>query len=60
MQKVAVELENNKEAAIQTKNGIASPNQKLDGVNGNVKGEVRRSIGSVLRKYTGSMKQEET
>ena len=29
--KVAVELENNQSAAIQAKNEIASPNQKLDG-----------------------------
>ena len=58
--KAVVELENSKETAIQTKNEIALPNQKLDGANGNIKGGLRRSIGSVLRKYTGSRKQEET
>ena len=60
MQKVAVELENNKETAIQTKNEIESTGQTLDGVNGDIKGEAQRSIGSVLRKNTGSTKQEET
>ena len=32
--------------------------QKVDGVNGNKKGDVRRIIGSGLRKYTGSTKKE--
>ena len=58
MQKVMVELENNKVTAIQTKNEVESHNQKLERVNGNIKAEVGRSIGSVLRKYTGSTKQE--
>ena len=40
MQKVAVELEYNKETAIQTKNEVAWPNRKLDVVNGQIKGEV--------------------
>ena len=44
MQKVAVELENNA-TEIQTKNEIALFNQKLDGVNGDIKGEVQRIIG---------------
>ena len=58
--KAVVELENSKETAIQTKNEIESTGQTLDGVNGDIKGEAQRSIGSVLRKNTGSTKQEET
>ena len=54
MQKVALELENRKATAIQTKNEIAPPDQKIGRVNGNIKGEVQRCIGSVLHKHTGS------
>ena len=35
------------------------PTEKLEGVNENIKGEVQRSIGSVLHKYTGSMRKDE-
>ena len=55
-----VELENNKVTTIQTKTEIASFNQKLEGVDEDIKGKVRKSIGSVLRKYTGATKQDET
>ena len=34
------------------------PTEKLEGVNENIKGEVQRSIGSVLHRYAGSMKKE--
>ena len=36
-QKLMPQLEKNKVTALQTKNEIASTNQKLEGVNGNIK-----------------------
>ena len=45
LQKVAAELENNKETVTQTKNEIASLNRKLDGVNGNIKGDYEEVLG---------------
>ena len=60
MRKVMAELGRNKVYALQAKTEIAWFNQKLSVVNEEIKEEVRRSTGSVLHEYTGSMKQEET
>ena len=54
------DIEGGNVTTLQAKNEIAPPDQKLEWGNGNIKGEVRRSIGSVLRKYPGSMRKDET
>ena len=53
MKNVAAGLEKNKANALQSRNGIASLDQKLEGVNGNIRG-VSKSVGSVSQKYTES------
>ena len=44
----------------QTQQEIVLFNQKLQGVNENIKWGVRRSVGHVIRKYTESTKRDDT
>ena len=60
MRKVTTELGESREAALQTQQEIVLFNQKLQGVNENMKWQVQRSVGSVVQKYTESAKQEDT
>ena len=60
MRKVMTEIGEIREATRQTPQEIVLFNQKLQGVNGNMKWEVRKSVGSAIRKYTESENQEDT
>ena len=57
MQKVTTELGRSREASPQAQQELVLLRQKLQGVNGNMKWGIRRSVGSVIKKYTESADQ---
>ena len=56
---VMAELGGNLASTPQTQQGIVLLNKKLQGANGNMKGEVQRNVGTLVQKYTEAAKQED-
>ena len=60
IRQVATELGRNREETPHAQKEIVLPNQKLQGANGNAKGEVQKNIDTLIQKYTESAKKHDT